>query len=142
MCLLQNQGRICHNLRKMVCLGHRCYIDPSDPLHDDVNNFPHKKDRRHPPTNKDMEYVDYYNKRYDEAITQEERNRLARKSGCKGKYIIRHMPRHNRITDTPVDPMHLFKNIGEHLVQLISGVKIQLQFVSKRKHEINLSLVG
>lgn len=68
-----------------------------------------------------MEYVDYYNKRYDEAITQEERN---------------------RITDTPVDPMHLFKNIGEHLVQLISGVKIQLQFLRKRKHEIDLSLVG
>ena len=80
-----------------------------------------------------MEYVEYYNKRYDKAITQEERKRLSRKSGCKGEYIMRRMPRHNRITDTPVDPMHLFKNIREHLVQLISGVKDTIEVCEEEK---------
>ena len=49
--------------------------------------------------------------------------KVARKSGCKGTYALRQVPGHDRVLMTPVEPMHLVKNIAEHIVHLISGIK-------------------
>ena len=55
-------------------------------------------------------------------LVQRRKKRISRKSGCKGSYTLRKLPFHNRIDNTPVDPMHLIKNIGEHLVRLVAGI--------------------
>lgn len=58
------------------------------------------------------------------------RKQLSRKSGCKGNHVLRALPCHNRITNTPSEPIHLIKNIAEYLVCLLCGVED-----SKRVHE-------
>ena len=58
------------------------------------------------------------------------RKKLSRTSGCKGNCVLRALPYHNRITNTPDEPMHLIKNIAEHLVHLLCVVED-----SKHVHE-------
>ena len=108
-------------LKKMVYLGHRWFLTPLHPLHDDNTLFPHNKDKNYPPVQKDMRYIDHYNEKYEPA-PDAKRKKLSRKCGCMGSYILRALPHHNRVTSTPPDAMHLIKNISEHLVRLISGV--------------------
>ena len=38
------------------------------------------------------------------------------------RYALVRLPHHDRYLNTPVEPMHLVKNIGEHIVKLLSGV--------------------
>ena len=70
-----------------------------------------------------MMYVDDANGRCVSASTAEQQKEVARKSGCKGTYALQQIPGHDRVLMTPVEPMLLVKNIAEHIVQLISGIK-------------------
>ena len=117
------KGEYSKQLNKMVYLGHGRFIDPQDPLHQERHLFPHKKDLRVPPRMKSMEYIDSANGKYVSALTAEQRKKEVRKTGCKGSYALRKAPGHDRVRMTPVEPMHLIKNIAEHMVLLISGVE-------------------
>ena len=116
------KGEYSKTLRKMVYLGHRRFLTPFHSLHDDTTSFPHERDKCYPPTEKGMEYIDHYNERYEKA-SDVKRKQLSRKSGCKGNCVLRVLPYHNRITNTPAEPMHLIKNIAEHLVCLLCVVE-------------------
>ena len=104
------KGEYSHCLTKMVYLGHRRYLLEGDLLRTDNKNFPHKFDHPSPPKLKDMEYVDTTNAEYSAATIPSEQKKVAQKSGCKGPYSLRRLPGHDRF-NTPVDPMHLIKNI-------------------------------
>lgn len=95
-----------------------------DPLRCDHINFPNKKtDKSGPPAIKTTKYVDDANHAYTRAKDNKERCSLAQETGCKGSYSFRILPLHERILDTPVDPMHLVKNIAEHCIKFITGIE-------------------
>lgn len=72
---------------------------------------------------KTMKYIDSANGGYSAAETASKRKEVAQETGCKGSYALRQLPGHDRVANTPVDPMHLLKNIAEHLINLLSGVE-------------------
>lgn len=115
------KGEYSTSLQKMVYLGHRRFLNADDPLHEDNENFPNETDHRYPPAIKDMKFIEKYNEKYSKAETQVERKHVSQKSGCKGHYVLRSLPQHDRIKNTPIEPMHLIKNIAEHIVRLLSA---------------------
>ena len=58
---------------------------------------------------------------YDSASTVTKKKRKACTTGCKGSYSLGQLHHHDHYLNTPVEPMHLFKNIVEHIVRLLSG---------------------
>lgn len=109
-------------LQKMVYPGNRCFLKEDDDLRDDTTNYPSKSDNLFsPPELKTTEYVDAANQMYAAAHTSQERTKLAQETGCKGACALRKLPFHDRLLTTPVDPMHLIKNIVAHCVNLIAG---------------------
>ena len=42
---------------------------------------------------------------------------------CKGPYSLSRLPNHDRYLNTPVEPMHVIKNVSEHIVKLLSGIE-------------------
>ena len=70
-----------------------------------------------------MAYVIEANEKYEEAADNQEKCALAQETGCKGSYSFSKLPLHDRILDTPVDPMHLVKNIVEHCVRFVTGTE-------------------
>lgn len=106
----------------MVYLGNRCFLKEGDNLREDTANYPSKsKDFSSSPTLKTTEYVDAANVQYEAAHTRKQRTDLVQKTGCKGAYALRKLPFHDRLLSTPVDPMHLIKNIVAHCVNLVAG---------------------
>lgn len=106
----------------MVYLNHRSFLPCTDPLRQNHAKFPSKKKIPKLPCAKDQSYVDKSNKLYDAAKTSRERKTISQRTGCKGSYALRNLPNHDRHLNTPVEPMHLIKNIAEHLVRLLSGL--------------------
>ena len=51
-----------------------------------------------------------------------EKKIIIQDSGCKGPYALQRLSHHDCYLNTPVEPMHLVKNIGEPVVKLLSGV--------------------
>ena len=43
------------------------------------------------------------------------------KTGCKGLSVLGNLEGFDRFSSTPVDPMHLVKDIIEHCVNILSG---------------------
>ena len=103
-CYCVSTGEYAKSLSKMVYLGHRSFLPADHPLHKDRHNFPHRVDQPKPPNMKTMEYIDNANGKYIAAETQKEKE-LAKESGCKGSYTLRALPGHDRILNTPVDPI-------------------------------------
>jgi hypothetical protein len=60
------------------------------------------------------------------------------KKVCKGFYVLRLLPWHDRMYKVPIDPMHLIKNIVSHCVHLIAGfedsVKVRNEEKSRRRY--------
>ena len=109
-------------LQKMIYTGNRCFLQPDDSLRLDNHNFPSKsKNKFSPPNIKTMAYIDEANAKYSAAETNKERKELVQQTGCKGSYALRMLPLHDRVLNTPIDPMHLIKNIVSHAVNLIAG---------------------
>lgn len=67
--------------------------------------------------------IDESIKRYESARVGAEHKAIARETGCKGNYALRKLPNHDRFLNTPVEPIHLIKNIVEHVVCLLSGLE-------------------
>ena len=106
----------------MIYLEHRRFLPPSDPLRRDFVSFPHKRVCNElSPQLKTQEYVDKQNQEYMRLETSRARSTYAQGTGCTGASTLRTVPFHDRHLNTPVEPMHLIKNIGEHTVNLICG---------------------
>ena len=119
----------------MVYPGNRRFLGIDDTLRKDKVNFPTKApDKRKPPDLKTNDYIDSANTAYAEA-TGKARLSLVQKTGCKGRYAFRRLLSHDRFLCTPVDPMHLLKNIAEHCVKFVTGVEDSIKV---RKEEKNL----
>lgn len=105
----------------MIYPGNRCFLPENDELHNHTNFPGCMAETASPPDMKTTEYVDEANARYSAASTDQERKELAQKTGCKGSYSLRKLPLHERTLNTPVEPMHLIKNIAAHCINLIAG---------------------
>ena len=64
---------------------------------------------------------DDHNAKLLSASTEKYHSAVTNASGCKGLYSLRKLPSHDHLYNTPIDPMHLVKNIAEHIVKLLSG---------------------
>lgn len=110
------------NLNKMVYLGHRRFLLATDELRNDTDSFPHMQEFRCPPSLKTMDYVDKCNAKYDVASSATKRKEITQSSGCKGACALRLLPNYDSLNQVPVEPMHLIKNIAEHIVKLLAGI--------------------
>ena len=121
----------------MVYLGHRRFLPSNDPLRLDATNFPHKvvcDDDA--PELKTQKYVDDSNEEYAKKDTAKARTEYARSTGCTGRSALRSLPHHDRLLNTPVEPMHLVKCISEHVVKLVSGVEDSVKVRSEEKNRM------
>ena len=107
----------------MVYLNHRRFLPLNDPLRKARAGFPSKRKPPPLPSMKNQDYIDKSNKKYDNSKSKNEKKRIATQTGCKGNYALRRLPGHNRFLNTPPEPMHLIKNIVEHIVCLLSGLE-------------------
>ena len=119
-------------LTKMVYLSHRSFLPSVDHLLSKHKGFPDKLVKPCP-SPKTMAYIDSANAQYCAASSITEKKRLSQVTGCKGPYSLRRLPFHDRYMNTPVEPMHLLKNIAEHIVKLVSGVTDSVK--SRREEE-------
>lgn len=119
----------------MVYPRNRCFLQEDDTLRLDEHNLPdRKKDLSISPELKTTQYVAKANAEYSAAVTNVERKRLAQVTGCKGLSPLRKLPLHERILNTPVDPMHLIKNVVSHIVNLIAGHEDSRKVRAEEKH--------
>lgn len=133
MHILLLRGEHSNILQKMVYLNHRAFLPSVDVLHKDQQNFPgaNSVDR---PAPKTMAFIDKANGEVAAATSDAERKEIFQGSGCKGPYSLRRLPNHDRYLNTPVEPMHLIKNIAEHIVKLLSGIEDSLKVRQEEKH--------
>lgn len=104
-----------------------------------------KEDHSKPPKFKTTQYVAKANSKYAAATTKAKRKELVQVTGCKGACPLSKLPLHERILNTPVDPMHLIKNVVSHLVYLIAGHEdsAKVRHEEKRLHRfVSLWLPG
>ena len=80
-----------------------------------------------------MEFIDSHNGKLAAAESNAERQEIVR-SGCTGSYTLRKLPFHDRLRNTPVEPMHTLKNISERIVKFISGFKDTVQVRNEEKN--------
>ena len=114
-----HKGEYSKALQKMIYPGNRLFLNVDDNLRHDVRNFPVKKKvNKSSPMIKTMDYVDDANAKY---LAAENKKEVFQETGCKGPYPLRKLDLHDRIKNTPIDPMHLIKNIVVHVVNLIAG---------------------
>ena len=116
------QGQYSKELQKMVYLDHRSFLPSIDRLRTDHKGFPTKEVADKPPQAKTMEYIEKAISDVAKAPSAKERKEAIQICGCTGDYSLRRLPNHNRYLNTPVEPMHVLKNVAERLVKLLSGV--------------------
>ena len=116
----------------MVYLNHRAFLPSVDLLHKDGRNFP-GADSSERPAPKTMEFINEANGKVAAATTDVNRKKIFQESGCKGPYSLIKLPSHDRYLNTPVEPMHLIKNIAEHIVKLLSGIEDSLKVRQEEK---------
>ena len=118
-------------LNKMIYLDHRSFLPAIDKLRLNKKSFASPNDVPKSPTIKTMNYVDSVIGKLTAASSNNERKQIVRQSGCTGVYSLRKLPNHDRYLNTPVEPMHLIKNIAERVVKLLSGetdtVKVRME---------------
>jgi len=80
-----------------------------------------------------MKYIDEANAEY--VVTpNKDKKVLCQKTGCKGPYSLRRLPFHDCYMNTPVEPMHLMKNIAEHIVKMVSGISDSAKVRKEEEH--------
>ena len=120
-------GEYSQQLQKIVYLDHRAFLPEVDLLrHDSDGSWPQEYVPPIPKP-KTQAYIDWANGSYSAAVTNKERTKLARETGCKGPYSLRRLPHHDGYLSTPVEPMHLLKNVAEHIVHTLNGIKDSLK---------------
>ena len=134
------KGEYSKNLQKMVYLDHRSFLPHIDCLRTTHKNFPSKSVSDHPPSPKTMDFVCDKIADLSKPMTSRERKDMLQNSGCTGDYSLRRLPFHDRFLNTPVEPMHLLKNISERIVKLLSdtlkvrkGMQTVSYFMAKDK---------
>lgn len=106
MCILYSHRGVLKNFAKN---GNRCFLSKDDKLRSDKRNFPVKEvNTSNPPETKTMEYVDRAIANYIATESREGKIKLFQETGCKGPYALNQLSSHERILNTPVDPMHLY----------------------------------
>jgi hypothetical protein len=126
------QGEYSQSLQKMVYLQHRSFLPRVDRLRINHKNFPTKiiTDK---PDAKTMSFVCESIDSLNASLTTTEKKQLVRTTGCTGDYSLRRLPHHDRYANTPVEPMHLLKNIAERIVKLLSGLTDTLKVRTDEK---------
>lgn len=117
----------------MVYLKHRAFLPHDDPLRSSDSGFPNKNAKLAAPVMKSQDYIDKANPEYESTTSTIERRVLLQETGCKGTYSLSRLPDHSRLYSTLVEPMHLFKNIGDHLVGLLSVCKDSIKVRNEEK---------
>lgn len=117
----------------MVYLKHRSFLPQDDLLRLSDSGFPNKRNKLAAPVMKSKDYIDNANAKYESASSAVEKKAILQETGCKGTYSLNRLPDHSRLYSTPVEPMHLFKNIGDHLVGLLSGRKDSVKVRNEEK---------
>ena len=92
------------------------------------------------PQLKTMEFVDKAIQDVCSAKTKREKKSMLQEVGCRGPYSFRKLPFYDRFLSTPVEPMHLVKNISEHIVKLLSGSKDSLKVREEEKQRQRFSM--
>lgn len=138
-----NVGEYSSTLGKMVYLKHRSFLPEDDELRLAHSGYPNRKEKLDYPELKTTEYVDSANAKYEAASTNAERRSITQETGCKGSYALRRLPNHDRLMCTPVEPMHVLKNVSEHLVSLMIGRSdsVKLRKEEKLRKRFQLSRV-
>lgn len=122
-------------------LDHRCFLPHTDVLRKDSNNFPSKRESiSQAPQLKTMEFVDKAIQDVCSAKNKREKKNMLQEVGCRGPYSFRKLPFYDRFLSTPVEPMHLIKNISEHIVKLLSGSKDSLKVREEEKQRERFSM--
>ena len=121
-------GEYCPPFSKIVYLGHRQFL----PSHDLLRKQKSSHSRPHPPDIK-MKYVDEANTLYESPTTKHRRTTLSQSTGCKGTYPLRKLLHHDRYMNTPVEPIHLIKDINEHLIRFLSGTENSIMVCKKEQ---------
>ena len=103
-------------------MDHRSFLPSIDCLRINHKGFPAKKVADNPPQAKTMEFVEKQITDLTKALSVQNRKEIIQSGGCTGDYSLRRLPNHDRYLNTPVEPMHVLKNIAERIVKLISGV--------------------
>ena len=125
-------GEYSKALKKMVYLNHRSFLPSIDCLRSDHTSFP-SATIRPLPIPKTMKYIDEANAEY--VVTpNKDKKVLCKKKGCKGPYSLRRLPFHDRYMNTPVEPMHLIKNIAEHIVKMVLGISDSAEVRKEEEH--------
>lgn len=118
-------------------LDHRAFLPAIDHLRTTHQNFPSKTVPDQPPTSKTMEFISDKIDALSEPLTNRERKQIVQSSGCTGDYSLRRLPHHDRFINTPVEPMHLIKNVSERIVKLLSGktdtVKVRMDEKERKR---------
>ena len=130
------QGEYNHALQKIVYLQHRSFLPSIDPLRTEGDGFPSRIVPDTPPRVKTMTFVDTHNAKITATSNVAERKSIVRESGCTGPYSLRSLPHHDRYLNTPVEPMHVIKNVANRLVKSISGISDTVK-VRKAEQECN-----
>ena len=118
----EHKGEYSTFLDKMVYPGNRAFLATDSSYRVSKSTFPSgSEEHKEKPKLKTMAYLEAALKKLDEATTRGAKQQAIRDTGCKGRFSMLSMPSHNRYDDVPVDPMHLIKNIVEHIVKLING---------------------
>ena len=67
------------------------------------------------------------------AESHSQRKRIFQKTGCKGSCALRTLEGHELFINTPIDPMHLIKNITSHCINLITGLEDSCKVCAEEK---------
>lgn len=116
------RGQYSKELQKMVYLDHRSFLPSIDQLRIDHKGFPANKVANESPQAKTMEYIEKEISNIAVAQSVQQRKEVIQSCGCTGDYSLRRLPNHDRYLNTPVEPMHVLKNIAERIVKLLSGI--------------------
>ena len=85
-----------------------------------------------------MAFIDETNLKLQHADSKKKKD-IILKTGLKGECCLRRLSFHDRYLHTPAEPMHLIKNIVEHIVKLISGgwkpkALFSVKFIGMKSH--------
>ena len=75
-----------------------------------------------PPLPKTVDYVKDKIQHLSVPLSAQVRKELIQSCGCTGDFSLHRLPSHDQYLSTPVEPMHILKNVAERIVKLLSGL--------------------